>query len=186
MEVVAMALRDRLRRRARLEAKDAKKDLKNAPESVARTATRGATAARRTLARAGEKAVEQAREADLGDAGVEPTDDRAERAADRAAEKAMAGPVLDATLDPLTSPEETERVASGAPGQGAGGLASVDQLVMGIGEGLDGGSPGSNPRGSGPRVDDLVTGNMGGESADADDGDDPLHFDTSVLFGGED
>jgi hypothetical protein len=61
----------------------------------------------------------------------EPAEDSAEAVARRAEDAAHSGPIVDATLDPLTAPEEMGRFASG------GGDGSMEAFVQDtdVGEG---------------------------------------------------
>lgn len=157
-------------KRARQDARAVSRKVDPAAGKAASAASRAASGASRVAG-----ALE-----DTGDRidGALP-DDRGDTPADRAARAAATGAVIeDATLAPLTAPQNT------AMNAGGGGEMRVDDLAFGSADrGTGGGQLGEGLTvtggDSGPRADDLVT--SGGETADQGDGDDdPLSFDAPL------
>lgn len=179
MEVIEMAsLRERITGRAKSEASK----LRTGVEASALEAKRKAGRINRkkvvnALANAGGPA-----EAGSG-AGFSARDPGGQSTADRAADAAMMGPPVNATLDPLSAPEQTEALTYGSAMRDDG--PRVDDLVLGMGMGTSPDAPasGGDPRvddmvtsggmnGDGPRVDDLVWGDGDGDGdSDGDDGE---------------
>jgi len=165
----------RIKRRAKADARAAERKAIASKDTAKRKVKQDVRALDRAASEEAREAKEAVRDPEtykkaarkLADGKDPNVGGRSDSTAERAEQAASMGAPLNATLDPLTAPEETRHFASGGRGE-----SRVDDLATGgADDGMRVDDLATGAAGEGMRVDDLAAGGSGdADGQDLDDG----------------